>query len=339
MVAQNRAALIKTTLNYAKKKFNPAPAPPERSLLEHWIYGCCLENAHHEEADKAYQAITEAAFDWNEIRVTTVTELAEQMSAVANPREAATRVKRTLQSVFEWKYTYDLESLKKQNLGKTEQDLLRLTGTSPFSVSYVVQNALGGHSIPIDQGLLDAMYIIGVIDEKERSKNAVPGLERAIAKKDGLRDGSLLHQLGAVLFRSPYSPATREMLLAINPDAKPRLPKRQRKPKAKPDAEPAADAPTKREADKAKTTTGKTTKKKVAAKVEPAKKKAASKAAPRKKPSAAPKKKKKVVKKKAIPATTKKGTKKKVAKKKTASPTKKKKKKSTTKQLTRRKPR
>ena len=192
MAANNRADLIAKTLKYVKKNFKMAPNPPERNLLEHWIYACCLENELHENADKAYQAIDDAAFDWNEMRVTTITELAEQMSALANPREAATRVKRTLQGVFEWKYTYDLEPLKKQNLGKTEKDMIKLHGITPFSVSYVVQHALGGHSIPLGDGLLDAMLIIGVIDEKERKKETVPGLERAIPKKNGIGEATCL---------------------------------------------------------------------------------------------------------------------------------------------------
>ena len=344
MAANNRASLTTATLKYVKKNFEPAPTPPDRTVLEHWIYACCLENETHADADKAYQAITDAAFDWNEMRVTTITELAEQMSALANPREAATRVKRTLQGVFEWKYTYDLEPLKKQNLGKTEKDMKKLHGTTQFSVSYVVQHALGGHSIPLDQGLLDAMLIIGVIDEKERKNASVPGLERAISKKNGIAEGSLLHQLGAIVYKSPYSPATKDALLAINPDAKSRLPKRQRKTKPAPEPNAEKTKPSKKTADKntkdSKKTTAATKKKATATK-----KSTAPKSATKKKATAAKKKtssvaKKKATKKKATIAkkkvTKKKATKKKATKKKATT---KKKKRSTSKQLTKRKPR
>ena len=306
MAPSNRADLIATTIKVLKKKFKPAPPPPERSLLEHWLYGCCLENARYEDADRAFQNIIDAAFDWNEMRVTTVSELAEQMSPLTNPREAAARIKRTLQSVFEWQYTFDLEPLKKQNLGKTVKDMLRLDGTTPFSVSYVVQHALGGHSIPLDRGALDALYIVGVISEQEREKGVAPGLERAISKKHGISDGSLLHQLGAELVKSPYSPPVRELLLAINPDAQPRLPKRQRKKK------PSA----------------------AVVEEKPPKKKPAEKTKPEKVPAKQSAKKKQSKKKTVAP--TKKT--KKVAKKKAATTTKKTKK-STSKQLTKRKPR
>ncbi len=231
MTASNRATLINTTMRVLRKKFKPVPPPKDRTVLEDWIYACCLENARYEDADTAFKNIVDLAFDWNEMRVTTITELAEQMSSLPDPRRAAGHVKRVLQSVFEAQYSYDLEPLRKQNLGKTVKDMLRHDGATKFQVSYVTQHALGGHSIPIDDGTLESLYIVGVIDEKERASHAVPGLERAVPKKQGIEYGSLLHQMGAELFRSPYSPEVRELLLSINPDAQPRLPKRQRKKK------------------------------------------------------------------------------------------------------------
>lgn len=269
MTTSNRAELINATMRVLRKHFKPVPPPPNRTVLEHWVYACCLENARYEDADKAFTNIVDLAFDWNEMRVTTVTELAEQMSILPDARRSASNLKRVLQSVFESRYSYDLEHLRKQNLGKTVKDLLRHDGATRFQVSYVTQHALGGHSLPIDDGALDAMYIIGVIDEKEQAKQIVPGLERAVPKKQGIEYGSLVHQMGAELFRSPYSPEVRDLLLSINPDARPRLPKRQRKKKPVEKA-PAEKPKTK---DAAKPKVGKKPKtKKAAAKPQPVKK-------------------------------------------------------------------
>ena len=68
MAAPNRSALITATFKVLRKKFKPAPSPPERDLLHHWLYGCCLENARYEDADQAFQTIMETAFDLNELR-------------------------------------------------------------------------------------------------------------------------------------------------------------------------------------------------------------------------------------------------------------------------------
>jgi endonuclease-3 len=241
MGKMNRAAVFAKMHKVLKKHFHPVP-PPERSILDHLIFACLLENSPYSTADLAFEKLRANAYDWNEVRVTTVTELAELFRQLPDPKAAATRVKRTLQGVFESQYSFDMDHIKKQNLGKTEKDLAKLSGPTPFAISYLTQHALGGHAIPIDEGAIECMYIVGAIDEKEKAARAVPGLERAIPKKSGIEFGSLLHQLSADFTQSPYSTGVKEILLEIDPEAAARLPKRQRKKAECAEAEAAADA-------------------------------------------------------------------------------------------------
>ena len=293
-MAKNRATQIAKTQKVLKKHFQPV-ATPDRTVLEHLIYGCCLENTSYEKADAAFQKIQESAFDWNEVRVTAVSELAEHLSGYVEPKRSASNLRNVLHNVFESYYSFDLDGLRKQNLGKTVKELESHGGMTPFILGYFVQNALGGHSIPLDRGALDVLYIVGVIDEKERKKNAVPGLERAIPKKQGVEFGSLLHQLGAMLVASPFSPTMRDILLEIDKDCKERMPKRKSKKKkvekeppkpAKKAAKATKQAAEKKPAKKvAKKSTKKVTTKKKAAtkKAKPVKKAAAKKKTAKKK--------------------------------------------------------
>jgi endonuclease III len=226
MAAKNRAALINKVLKVVKKHFKPAPPPKDRSLLEHLLLACCLENSPHEVAEKVFHTLSTDYFDWNEVRVSTVRELAEALKALNDSQDAATRLKRVLQSVFETHYTFDLEPMKKQNIGQAVKTLEKYNGSTPFIVAYVTQNALGGHAIPINQGLLESMRIVGVVSDAEAAKGAVPGLERVVPKSKGAEVGSQLHQLGVEMYRSPYGPTIRKLLLEIEPDAKDNLPKR-----------------------------------------------------------------------------------------------------------------
>jgi hypothetical protein len=236
MATANRAALINRMFKVLKKHYQGV-ATPERSALEHLLYACCLENSAYEAADKAYAAVSTTFFDWNEVRVSTVKELAEVMHMLAEPSAAGARLKRVLQSVFESGYTFDIESIKKLTLGQAQQKLQKYEGVTPFAVAYMTQATLGGHAIPLDRGLLDAFGILGLATEQEKAAHNIPGLERAIPKNKGIEFGSLAHQLGADLVHSPHSPNLHKVFLEIAPDCKERLPKRGAKP-AKP-AEPA----------------------------------------------------------------------------------------------------
>lgn len=231
MASLNRAALLTKMHKVLKKHYTPVPTP-DRPLLEHLLYACCLENASYSTADKAYAAVSTSFFDWNEVRVSTVKELAEAMHMLPEPQVAASNLKRVLQCVFESAYAFELEGLKKQNLGQAQQKLAKYEGATPFAVAYVTQAALGGHSIPLDRGLLAVFAVLGLANEQDQAAHSVPGLERAIPKNKGVEFGSLAHQLAAEMIANPYSPALHKMLLEIAPDAKDRLPKRP--PKGKP---------------------------------------------------------------------------------------------------------
>lgn len=226
MSASNRAALITKTYKVLKKHYNPISPTSDRNLLEHLLYACCLENAPIEPADEAFAKLLEHYFDWNEVRVTTIAELGETMSSLPSPRRAAARLKSVLQSVFESQYSFDLESFKKENLGAACKKLESFNGMTSFCIGYVTQAALGGHAIAIDKGALDTLFALGIITEAEAKARRVPGLERAIPKAKGVEFSSLLHQLAADYFCSPFSQRVRGIILEVSPDAKDRFPKR-----------------------------------------------------------------------------------------------------------------
>jgi hypothetical protein len=243
-MSTNRTAIISKLYKVLKKHYKPIAPPADRAALEHLLYGCLLENARFEAADEAFAKLKELYFDWNEIRVTTVTELAEGMSGIPDATAASQRVKKALQSIFEGGYSFDIEALKKQNLGKAEKDLERVNGSTPFVRAYVTQNALGGHSIPISKGAVDVLYAVGAINDAEADKGQVPGLERAIPKNKGVEFGSLLQQLAADLVASPGSSKVKAVLAEVDPDFKDRLAVRQ----ARQEAQAIADAAAAKEA-------------------------------------------------------------------------------------------
>jgi endonuclease-3 len=141
-----------------------------------------------------------------------------------------------LQSVFESHYSFDVEPLKKQNLGKAIKRLEKYAGVTPFIIGYVTQAALGGHAIPVDDAALDLMLALGVITDTEHAKKQAPGLERAIAKSKGVEFASLMHQLAAELRANPLGTRVRSIVLEIDPEAKDRLPKRGGKKEDEPPA-------------------------------------------------------------------------------------------------------
>ena len=279
--------------------------------MEHMLYSCCLENSLDEAADESFAKLEEQFFDWNEVRVTTTTELHESMKGLNDPAAAALLLKKTLHGVFETYYKFDIDFLKKENLRKTVQQFSKFRGVSPFVVSYTAQVALAGHYIPLDAAMLNLMMVIGIISEDEAAKGKVPGLERTIAKNKGVEFASVVHQMAAAFQKSPHGKDIRAIILSIAADAKDRFPKRGGRKKAEPEKveKPAKVVKATKKATPTKeakpAATKKAAKKTTAKKVEP---KAAKKATTKKKAAA---KKAKTTKKASKKAPVKKTTKKK----------------------------
>lgn len=242
MTAVSRTAQFAHVHKVLKRHYHPVAPAADRSVMEHLLFAACLEDARYDVAEESFAALVHTFYDWNEVRVSSLSELSEVMGALPDPRAAAARMKRILQSVFEATYSFDLENCRKKNLGPTINWLEKLDGTTRFVVAYVVQSALGGHAIPVDTGTLRALRICELIEEKDLAAGVVPGLERAVSKAKGIEFGSLLHQLGADLTINPYAKTLHALLLEINPQARANLPRRRAPAQPAPPARAAATA-------------------------------------------------------------------------------------------------
>ena len=223
MSASKRATLIGKLNTALKKHYKPLPTQPARPLLEHVLYASLLEDAPAELADEGMAKCEQEFYDWNEVRVTTVTELAQVLSRLPEPLVAARRLKSNLQSIFEEFYTFDLDHLKKENLGKAVNKFEKMPGMTPFVLSYTVQHGLGGHSIPVDYSAMVIMLTTEIASQPEAKGGKVPGLERAIPKSKGIEFSGLLHQAAVALKKNLKDKAARAFIDAVSKGSSRRL--------------------------------------------------------------------------------------------------------------------
>lgn len=223
----NRKQLVPKLHKVLKGHYKPIVANTGRPMLEQVLFACCLENAHHHAAEKAFSRLLENSFDLNEIRVTTVAELAETLQGLPDPSRAALALRRVLQGVFESTYSFSLDQARKHSLAHGIKTLEHLHGIPPFVVQHVAATALGGHVVALDLGAFSALYLTGIISREEYDAGKVAGLDRLIAKKQVLEFNSLLHQFGADVVGSLHGTLVKKILQAVNPEAiKDRFPKR-----------------------------------------------------------------------------------------------------------------
>jgi endonuclease-3 len=223
MAASNRATLIGKLHTALKKKYEVPPAQPARPLLEHLLYACLLEDCPADLADEGLAKCEQDYFDWNEVRVTTATELSQVLSRLPDPIKAATRLKNNLQSVFEEFYTFDLDHMKKENMGKAISKFQKMPSMTPFVLNYTVQHGLGGHAIPVDYSAMVILLSTGIASQAEAQSGKVPGIERAIPKSKGIEFSALLHQAAVALNKDTKDKTARATMDAVDKSSSKRL--------------------------------------------------------------------------------------------------------------------
>jgi len=233
-----RGQLLPKLYKALKTAYKPVTTDTSRDMLHQVLYACCLENAPADAAAKAFKRLLETYTDLNEVRVTTVAELAETLHDLPDPARAALSLRRALQGVFESTYSFSLEHARKHSIAHGIKVLEGLHGVPAYVVQHVASTGLGGHMIPLDKGALAGLWLCGIITRQEYDSGKVPGLERVISKKAGPEFSSLLHQFGNDVLTNLHGTTVRKVVQSVNPAAaKERFPKR-----GEPIAEPVPPA-------------------------------------------------------------------------------------------------
>jgi endonuclease-3 len=181
----NKQKVLTLIFTALKKRYETGDPEP-RPVLEQLVYAICREGATRAGADRAYRLLQERFFDWNEIRVSSPLEIAEVLDELPHAHARAQRIISLLQEVFETNFSFDLEPLHKKGLKQAAKHLSRYEATNDYTVSWAVQQSLGGHAIPLDDPTLRCLRRLRMVDDEEENLETVRvSLEHLVPKVKG----------------------------------------------------------------------------------------------------------------------------------------------------------
>jgi endonuclease-3 len=191
----NKQRVLAHLFTALKKRYDPPEQEP-RPVLEQLLYAVCRESATRAQADQAFRLLRERFFDWNEVRVSSTREVEEAFAGMTEPEVKAQRLIGLLQEVFETTFSFDLESLHKKGLKQAAKQISRYAAANDYAVAWVIQQALGGHAVPLDPPSLRVLRRLGLIEGNEEDLEALrASLEHLVPKARG----ALFNELVSVL--------------------------------------------------------------------------------------------------------------------------------------------
>ncbi len=194
----NKQQLLTQVHAILKKKLPAAPeASDPRTVLEEVLFAILRENTIPEQAQLGYQKLKECFYDFNEVRVSSIAEVAEIFAGLPDAGSKAKRIVEFLQEHFERTFSFVLEDLEKKGLKQAAKQLARYKdhGVNDFVVALVTQRALGGHAIPLDDATIRVLNRLGILEaEIEDLESARGTLEHFIPKAKGQEFTDLMIQ-------------------------------------------------------------------------------------------------------------------------------------------------
>jgi endonuclease-3 len=171
-----------------RKQYEPTE-PERRPVLEQLIYAICRDGSTRDRADRAFQNLQDRFFDWNEVRVSSAGEVEDALEGLPDAHPKAERIIGLLQEVFETTFAFDLEAsenIDKKGLKGAAKFLGKFRSADDYAISYVVQQTLGGHAIPVDAPTLRVARRTGLVESDAGTlESARMSLEHLVPKAKG----------------------------------------------------------------------------------------------------------------------------------------------------------
>lgn len=195
MKASEKQTVCKKLVTVLKKRYKTQPPDTDRPVLELLLFAICQENVSPKEAEATFQKLLDEFHDYNEMRVSSLTELEAVFKGFDEPEYRALRVRTALQDLFEKYYSFDFDVLKKKTLDSATKQLKKLRHLTDFIRDYTLQTALDAHLVPLDDRMRNAVIWLGLVEPEMSPGDASDSLKAALRKADAPKFCHLLRCL------------------------------------------------------------------------------------------------------------------------------------------------
>jgi endonuclease-3 len=198
MATPSKAQLLNEVQTLLKKRYKPRSdrSNGRLTVLEAVVYGVCHEGSTREQANQALSRFKDGFFDWNEVRVSTINEIEAALAGLGDTEPRAQRIRRFLRQLFERTYSFTLESVTKKTLKDATKALQEYEALgSDYVLATVIQQALGGHAIPIDEPTRRVLERLGIAESGGDNLPLRAILERAVPKNRSAEFVDLIEEL------------------------------------------------------------------------------------------------------------------------------------------------
>ncbi len=175
------ASRLKKAFGKCRRQIPEAEIPESDDPLRRLAIGVLGVTSGEQQAERAVNLLLSNMVDWNEVRVSSPVEVQRALGdALPDGLTAARYLIAALQAVFDRENAMSLDRLRAIGRREAKQYLDSLDGVDVFATASVLLWSLGGHAIPVDNRLLEALRGADLINPAADRAEVQAFLERHI---------------------------------------------------------------------------------------------------------------------------------------------------------------
>ena len=174
-----------TVLNQLKRMYHTPVQPPQGEPVEQIVLAILEYNEPTSLAEQTLQKLKGEYVDFNELRVSRVSELTEFLGTeFSHPRRKARRTLAVLRAMFNRENSFDLSSLKAKSKHDMEEYFSKIDEFGGYLASSVLLHCCGRQAFPLDEKMLEACKKLQLVDGEADLAGIQSFLERQVRASD-----------------------------------------------------------------------------------------------------------------------------------------------------------
>ncbi len=183
MKASDKVSQVVKKVLRGEKARNASIAAYPDSILETVIFHRLHHATSADKALKSFERLITEFVDWNEIRVSTIQEIREQLPSGANSLDTAVFIKDYLEFVHRERQCMDLEFLIEQNLSDIRRFLKQVRGIDASTIDLLVHRCKGHPIFPLNPLMETILVTAGLAKQQDtRDRKAKSVFEMLVSE-------------------------------------------------------------------------------------------------------------------------------------------------------------
>ncbi|MGE3180337.1 MAG: hypothetical protein AB7N71_01805 [Phycisphaerae bacterium] len=174
------AKKVKKAFAELKKAHGKQQEPGIGDPIQQLLLGVFSRNAPENKAREAVEKLQGMVVDFNELRVTPVTELAQAVGGSSEMRRKCEDISRALNAIFAIEFAVSLDRVAKLPKRESREFLTGLDGLDAYSRARIRLYGFGHHAIPLDEAMWAVCREHELVDPECTLEESQNFLERQI---------------------------------------------------------------------------------------------------------------------------------------------------------------